>query len=200
MKILYGTGNQGKLEAMRRALKGLDLEISGLKEYSGAIPKVAEDGLTPLDNARLKAIAYYKAFHVPVFSCDSGLYFEGLPEDCQPGVHVRRINGKELNDAEMIEYYSSLAKCFGKLKARYKNAVCFVLDEEHIYESMADNLSGESFYLVDTPHSRRAEGFPLDSLSVHIESGLYYYDRKETNPDELAMDTGFYEFFQKIEL
>lgn len=198
MKILYGTGNQAKLGAMQRALKNLNIEIIGLKEYSGRVPKVAEDGLTPLENARLKATAYYEALHIPVFSCDSGLYFEGLSEEYQPGVFVKRIAGKELTDEEMIAYYSGLAKRFGKLKARYKNAICFVLDKEHVYESMADNLSGEAFYMVDTPHSRRVEGFPLDSLSVHIESGLYYYDRKETNPDELAMDIGFYEFFREI--
>ncbi|SHJ47231.1 XTP/dITP diphosphohydrolase [Anaerocolumna jejuensis DSM 15929] len=198
MKILYGTGNQAKLGVMQRALKDLNIEIIGLKEYSGRIPKVAEDGLTPLENARLKATAYYEALHIPVFSCDSGLYFEGLPEEYQPGVYVKRVAGKELTDEEMIAYYSGLAKRFGKLKARYKNAICFVLDKEHVYESMADNLSGEAFYIVDTPHSRRVEGFPLDSLSVHIESGLYYYDRKETNPDELAMDIGFYEFFREI--
>ncbi len=198
MKILYGTGNQAKLGAMQRALRNQNIEIIGLKEYSGRIPKVAEDGLTPLENARLKATAYYEALHIPVFSCDSGLYFEGLPEEYQPGVYVKRVAGKELTDEEMIAYYSGLAKRFGKLKARYKNAICFVLDKEHVYESMADNLSGEAFYIVDTPHSRRVEGFPLDSLSVHIESGLYYYDRKETNPDELAMDIGFYEFFREI--
>ena len=29
---------------------------------------------------------------------DNNLYIEGLPEEKQPGTHVRRINGKELND------------------------------------------------------------------------------------------------------
>lgn len=220
MKLLYGTGNQGKIKAMQRALKDLNLEIVGLKEYTGQLsqevdyqlhgddqlrpdkhcqlPAVKEDGLTPLENARIKAAAYYETFHIPVFSCDSGLYFEGVPEEYQPGVFVRRIEGKELSDDEMIEYYSSLAKHFGTLKARYRNAISFILDEEHIYESTADNLSGQAFYIVDTPHVRRMEGFPLDSLSVHIDSGLYYYDLENNGVDEIAVDKGFYEFFQKV--
>ena len=28
------------------------------------------------NNAKIKAEAYYKAFSMPVFSCDSGLYFD----------------------------------------------------------------------------------------------------------------------------
>lgn len=198
MKLLYGTSNQGKIKAMYRALKGLNLDIVSLKEYSSQLPFIKEDGLTPLENARIKAEAYYKAFHIPVFSCDSGLYFEDVPEEYQPGVYVRRRDGKELNDDEMIEYYSSLAKRFGNIKARYKNAISFILDEEHIYESMADNLSGEVFYIVSTPHKKRMEGFPLDSLSVHIESGLYYYDMENRTVDEIALDKGFYEFFHNI--
>lgn len=198
MKLLYGTGNQGKLGTMKRALKGLDIEIISLRDLNRIIPAVAETGTTPLENARIKAKAYYEAFGMPVFSCDSGLYFEGIPEEYQPGIYVRRVGGKDLNDEEMIEYYSGLARRFGKLKARYKNAICLIPDREHIYESMADNLSGEAFYITETPHSRREEGFPLDCLSVHIESGLYYYDLENTNPDKLALDIGCYNFFQRI--
>lgn len=198
MKLLYGTNNLGKLGSMQRALIDLDLELIGLRDLEGDIPKVAETGSTPLENARLKAEAYYKAFGKPVFSCDSGLYFEGIPEEYQPGVYVRRIGSHELNDEEMIVYYSGLAKQFGRLKARYKNAVCFILDKDHIYESIEDSLSGDAFYLVEEPHSRRAEGFPLDSLSVHIESGMYYYDRDRINADELAINRGFYDFFRGI--
>ena len=32
MKLVYGTGNPAKLEAMRRRLAGLDFEIAGLKD------------------------------------------------------------------------------------------------------------------------------------------------------------------------
>ena len=44
---------------------------------------------------------------------DNNLYIEGLPDEKQPGTHVRRINGKELNDEEMIEYYSKLGNEYG---------------------------------------------------------------------------------------
>lgn len=97
MKLLFGTGNPAKLSAMQSRLRQLDIELIGLDDLridGKVIPKVAETGKSPLENARLKAIAYYKAFHIPVFSCDSGLYFDNVPDEIQPGVHVRNVNGK----------------------------------------------------------------------------------------------------------
>lgn len=41
---------------------------------------------------------------IPVFASDSGLYIEGIEAERQPGVHVRRVGGKELTDEEMIDY------------------------------------------------------------------------------------------------
>ena len=86
MKLLYGTGNLAKLDAMQSRLKNLGIELIGLHDLIAdgiTVPKVSEDGDTPLQNARQKAIAYYEAFKVPVFSCDSGLYFENVPDIMQ---------------------------------------------------------------------------------------------------------------------
>ncbi|MDF2589093.1 MAG: Xanthosine triphosphate pyrophosphatase [Anaerocolumna sp.] len=196
MKLIYGTGNPAKLESMRRALVGLNHEIIGLNELTDAIPQAPEDGLTPLENARRKALFYYNYFKTPVFSCDSGLYFDNLPSELQPGVHVRNVNGKYLSDDEMIDYYCNLARQYGHLKGRYQNAICLVLDENHIYESMNDDLSGNYFLIADKPHQKRIKGFPLDSLSVHIPSGRYYYDMENDNVVEV--EKGFYKFFEDI--
>ena len=101
MKLLYGTGNPAKLEVMRERLKILGIELIGLKDLEQEIPDIIEDGKTPLENARKKALGYYHAYNMPVFSCDSGLYIDEIPEDIQPGVHVRIISGKRLSDNEM---------------------------------------------------------------------------------------------------
>lgn len=197
MKLLYGTGNMAKLGAMQRWLAGLDLEIVGLDAMKENVPEVTETGNTPLENARQKALAYYGAFGLPVFSCDSGLYFEGVPNDVQPGVHVRTINGKYLTDNEMLLYYSNLAKKYGPLKARYQNAICLVLDEGHIFESMDSSLGGEPFLITSVPHSRVLhKGFPLDSLSIDLKTGKYFYDLEERIRDEVAVGDGFVEFFR----
>lgn len=202
MKILYGTGNPAKLSAMRSRLEKFDIEIIGLTDLKAegiTVPAVSEDGNTPLENARQKALAYYEAFQMPVFSCDSGLYFDNVPDEVQPGVHVRNVNGKCLSDEEMMEYYAGLVRQFGNLTARYKNAICFVMDEEHIYEAMEPSMESEKFILTDKPHSTiRKKGFPLDSMSVDRKTGKYYYDLPEEKLEQVAVEDGFLEFFHKI--
>lgn len=67
MKLLYGTGNPAKLEVMRERLKILGIELIGLKDLEQEIPDIIEDGKTPLENARKKALGYYHAYNMPVF-------------------------------------------------------------------------------------------------------------------------------------
>ena len=64
MKLLYGTTNRAKLDAMKKALAGLPIEMIGLGDLSGPLPKIEEDGATPLENAQRKARAYYEAFGI----------------------------------------------------------------------------------------------------------------------------------------
>lgn len=208
-KLLYATGNSAKLEAMRKRLEPLGIEIIGLqdmeKEGLGNTQSdtqeesVVEDGITPLENAKKKALAYYKQFQVPLFSCDSGLYIEGIPDEEQPGVHVRNVHEKRLTDEEMQEHYSNLARKYGDLKARYRNAICLVLDETHIYSAMEENMASEPFLITSRPHKKGIleKGFPLDCLSIDIKTGKYYYDLAADELEQFVVEDGFVEFFKK---
>lgn len=197
MKILYGTTNKGKFDLMRRAVSPLGIDIIGLGDLEAKIPDALEDGRTPLENAEIKARTYFNAFNIPVFSCDSGLYFEGLRDDEQPGIYVRRVNGKELSDEEMTEYYASLSdKHGGNLIGRYMNAIYLILDEERHYKRMDLSIATEPFILASTPHEKKVSGFPLDRLSKDIKSGMYYYDMDSPT---LTTDTeaGLRKFFEE---
>lgn len=198
IRLLYGTGNPAKLDSMRRQLEGTGIELLGLSDMPENPVNVDESGRSPLENARIKALAYYRQYGVPVFSCDSGLYIQQLPEELQPGTYVRNINGKRLSDEEMTEYYSGLAKEYGRLTARYLNAVCLVLSESKIYEYMGDEISGNSFYITDKPHSKKVEGYPLDRISLNIRTGKYYYDMTPGDYElEDSFGGGFRRFFIK---
>lgn len=201
MRLLYGTGNPAKLEAMKKRLQELNIEIIGLKDLGPkvfkSIPDISEEGKNPLENARQKAQTYYREFGIPVFSCDSGLYIKELPDKLQPGVHVRTICGKYLTDEEMLAYYSGLAKHYGNLTARYQNAICLVLNENKIFESMEDSLASEPFLITSKPHPIRKKGFPLDSLSLELETGMYYFDKEPDRLDKVAVENGFLEFFKQ---
>lgn len=196
MNLIYGTNNPSKLESMIKALEGLDLSITGLKDLGMEIKDSEETGKDPLSNATQKALFYFKQIKRPVFSCDSGLYFEGVDEEDQPGILIRRINGKALTDMEMIIYYSNLAaKYGGKLTAYYKNSICLIFDENSIYKYDGEDIYSEKFYIVNKPHPRSREGFPLDSLSVEMKSMKYYYDLDNIKSESLGIIHGFRNFF-----
>lgn len=201
MQILYGTTNGAKLTAMRGVTDCLGVTLMSLQDVPAPLPLIDESGMDPLENARIKAMAYYRAFGVPVFSCDSGLFFDEVPPEQQPGVHVRRVNGRELTDEEMVAYYAALAQRHGgRLTARYRNAICFVYDIDHVYSSFDLSLATDAFYMVDKPFDKvREAGFPLDSLSVDISTGKYYYDQPQCTlgVSGTIMD-GFTDFWKTV--
>lgn len=197
MQLIYGTGNQAKLNAMREMLKELKIDILGINDLDYKWPVIDESGNDPLENARIKALEYYKTCKRPVFSCDSGLYIQGLAEERQPGVHVRNVSSRRLSDREMVEYYSEIAKSLGgSCVAGYRNAICLVWNEDNIYEYMGEDISGEPFIITDTPHPSREEGFPLDCLSMDIRTGKYYYDLEGTEVVSSTQE-GFLNFFRR---
>ncbi len=193
MRLLYGTGNTGKLNEMKRNLQNLPITLLSLKDFE-FVPNVQEEGETPLENAILKAQGYFDVYKMPCFSCDSALYFENVKEEHQPGVYARRVQGKTLSDEEMIEYYSTLAKQYGRIKAQYRNGICLIMDEKTSYCLEDNTIGGIPFYLVSTPHKKRVQGFPLDSISTD-EEGRYYFDMQK-KVDEPNKEFGFPRFFK----
>ena len=63
--FIYGTKNPAKLQSMKNCLAPLNIQIVGLNEIGADIPDVGENGSTPLENARIKALAYYAALKRP---------------------------------------------------------------------------------------------------------------------------------------
>lgn len=196
MNLIYGTYNPSKLKSMIKMLKGLNLSIIGLGTLDMELKEAKESGKDPLSNATQKALTYFEQIKQPLFSCDTGLYFEGVDEKDQPGVLIKRINGNNLTYREMLSYYSNLAARYdGKLIAYYKNSICLVMNENNIYKYDGEDLNSEKFYIVEKPHEKYREGFPLDSLSVEIESMKYYYDLEESKSENLGVIYGFRNFF-----
>ncbi|MCB2290902.1 hypothetical protein LGK97_14235 [Clostridium sp. CS001] len=196
MNLLYGTYNPSKLESMLKMLNGLNLFITGLETLDMEIKEAEETGNDPLSNATQKAMSYFNQIKQPLFSCDSGLYFEGVDEKDQPGILIKRIHGNNLSSSEMLSYYSNLATRYdGKLVAYYKNSICLVMDANHVYKYDGEDINSEKFYIVDKPHEKYREGFPLDSLSVEIASMKYYYDLEGNNSENLGVIEGFRNFF-----
>ncbi|MCL2168813.1 MAG: hypothetical protein FWB74_02170 [Defluviitaleaceae bacterium] len=200
MKLLYGTTNKSKIEFMQKRVEHLGIEVLCLNDIGAPKIHIEENGSSPLENARIKARAYFEALNMPVFSADSGLYIDGLADARQPGLNVRG-DGDWMTDDDAIAHYCALAKEMGgRMTARYKNAICLILADGTVHEYMGDDIASTPFYMVDVPHHVRHEGFPLDSLSVSIKTGLYYHDMDNNSKyAEYSADyDGFTKFFERI--
>lgn len=192
LELVYATGNPAKLSGMRDTLEGL-VRVVGLGE-AGVDADVDESGKDPLENARIKAEAFSALLASPVLATDSGLYIDNIPEREQPGVHVRRVGGRRLSDAEMIAHYTALAaRLGGRARAVYRNGLC-VIAGAHASCTIDDVFASHPFYLVDRPHARLREGFPLNSVSVEMTSGMYYYDFPAQTFDSMFVRQAYRDF------
>jgi len=197
VKLVYGTTNKAKIQAMKKIVGPLGIELLSLDDVGAPKLNIEENGNSPLENAKIKALAYYDVLKMPLFSCDSGLYIDEVDDARQPGVNIRGV-GDVMTDDDATTYYAGLADEFGgKITARYKNAIVLVLNENQIYEYMGEDIASERFAIVSKPHERREVGFPLDSLSVHNDSGKYYYDMDSGYEKLINVDNGFAAFFKR---
>lgn len=101
MELWIATGNKGKLEEYRMALRAVpDIQIFHQGEIKGFTAR-PEDGQTFLDNARIKAKTL-KAVkpNAWVLGEDAGLEVVGLNN--LPGVHSARYAGPKAADSENV--------------------------------------------------------------------------------------------------
>ena len=175
MKVLFATTNEAKVEKYRKALEEKGIELITVKDLDFKL-EIEENGKDAIENAYIKAKAYYDVTLIPTIGMDNNLFIEELPDEKQPGNHVRRVNGKELTDEEMIEYYTKLVKeNGGKLTAKW------------IFGMVICNHNGikkcswvkDNFYFVDKPCEKRIQGYPLDSISVIPEFNQYFLELTE---------------------
>lgn len=175
MKLLFATKNPAKIKRYADKLKEKNIQVLTIKDI-GINIELEETGKNAIENAYIKAKAYYDKTKITTIGIDDNLYIEGLPDEKQPGTHVRRVNGKELNDDEMIEYYSNLVKEYGaRLSAKWVYGLV-IYNGKDIKEY---SWNKGNFYLVDKPCERRNPGYPLDSISVMPECNKYFVDLKE---------------------
>ena len=125
-KIYYGTNNTAKINHIKKISENSTVKIIGINELQNINHDINENGKEPIENAKIKALHYWNQIREPVFSVDSGLFFEDVKDEDQPGVFTRGKD-KRFTDNEMIEYYSSLAKRYGgEIIGYYKNAICII--------------------------------------------------------------------------
>lgn len=174
-QILFATANQTKAKRFSKGLLEKGIEVLSLKDLKIELD-VQENGKDAIENALIKARACNKKTHMPTIGMDDTLYMENVPEDKQPGLYVRRINGKTLNDEEMLKYYTNLVRQYGvdgKINCKwiYGLAVINENGEENTYTWIKDNI-----YMVDTISDKINPGYPLNSISKYKIIDKYFTD------------------------
>ena len=91
-RIVFATGNEGKMREVRLILADLGMEILSMKE-AGADPDIVEDGKTFGENAEIKARAVWEQTGGIVLADDSGLVIDWL--NGEPGVYSARYMGED---------------------------------------------------------------------------------------------------------
>ena len=191
MKVLFATTNPAKVKKYKKALEEKGIELITIKDLDFKL-NINENGKNATENAYIKAKAYYDATKITTIGMDNCLFIEELPEEKQPGTHVRRVNGKELTDEEMIKYYTNLIKKYGgKLTAKWIYGIVIYNGKE----AKKYTWSKSNFYLIDKPCKKRNPGYPLDSISVMPENNKYWLEltdeeirkgKDEGNKDEVV--------------
>ena len=165
MKILFATGNATKAKRFSIGLQKNGIEVISLKDIDLDID-VDENGKNAIENALIKARAYAKVTNMPVFAMDDSLYIDNVPEEKQPGMFVRRVNGKRLNDDEMLNHYIGLVKEYGqdgRITCRWIYGLAVInRGKEYTY-----TWSKQDFYMVEIPSDKRDKDYPLNSISIN---------------------------------
>ena len=95
-EVLFATTNPAKIKSYEGKLKEKGIKLKTIKDLDINI-EIEENGKNAIENACIKAKTYYDITKIPTIGMDNNLFIEELPEEKQPGTHVRRINGKIFN-------------------------------------------------------------------------------------------------------
>ena len=91
-RIIFATGNQGKMKEIKMILGDVDVEVLYLKE-AGIEADIVEDGATFEENAVIKAKTIMEMTGDIVLADDSGLEIDYLNKE--PGIYSARYMGED---------------------------------------------------------------------------------------------------------
>lgn len=134
-KIIFATGNQGKMQEIREIMAGEEVELLSMKE-AGITLDIEENGKTFAENAMIKARAVAaapQAENTIVLADDSGLEVDYLNKE--PGIYSARYMGEDtsyqIKNQNILERLEGVPK--EKRTARFVCAIAAVLpDKEEI--------------------------------------------------------------------
>lgn len=144
-RIVFATGNEGKMREIREIMGDLGMELVSMKE-AGAEPQIEENGTTFEENAEIKARAVWNITGGIVLADDSGLVVDFL--NGEPGVYSARYMGEHTSyDIKNRNIIERLAGAKGSERsARFVCNIAAVLPDGsciHTEAAMEGLIAGE---------------------------------------------------------
>ncbi len=168
--LVIGTHNPAKVDRFEEMLLGIPLlQVLSLADIDISVPAPEEPHEDVLKNALVKARYYSGTLGINVLANDTGLIFDFVEEDQQPGAYARRsAGGDTITDREMHEYYKHLFQqqdSRKRLTGYWDHGVSIVTraGEEYSFRIQRPCL------FLREPLGQFVPGYPLSSLCIDQE-------------------------------
>ena len=172
-RIIFATGNEGKMKEVRMLLADLGLPVLSLKD-AGIHADIVENGSTFAENAVIKATEIRKITNALVLADDSGLVIDYLGGE--PGLYAARYMGEdtpyESKNQNLIERLSGVPD--EKRTARFVCAIAAAFPDGEVITTEG-TVEGRIGY-----EERGSNGFGYDPIFYLTE---YKMSTAELSPE-----------------
>lgn len=165
MRIVFATGNEGKMKEVRMIMDELGIEVVSMKE-AGVELDIEENGTTFEENAMIKAQAIADVLEdVIVLADDSGLEIDYLNKE--PGVHSSRYMGENTSYDIKNQHILDLLKDVEEEKrsARFVCTIAVIFPDGE-KQVVRETIEGQIGY-----ESKGENGFGYDPIFYVPEYG-----------------------------
>lgn len=178
-RIIFATGNAGKMKEIKEILSDLGMEILSMKE-AGISADIIEDGKTFEENALIKARAIAAYTDDIVLADDSGLEIDYLNKE--PGIYSARYMGEDtsydVKNQALLDRLKGVEKDLRT--ARFVCAIAAVLPDKREYTTRG-TIEG---YIGEKPAGEN--GFGYDPIFYVEEYGCSTAELSMEQKNELS--------------
>lgn len=178
-KLIFATGNQGKLKEIREIMADLDVEVLSMKE-AGVQTEIEENGTTFEENAVIKARAVGKLTGELTLADDSGLEIDYLNKE--PGVYSARYMGEDtsyhVKNASLVKRLEGVP--MEQRTARFVCVIAAVFPDGRV-ETARGTIEGVIGY-----EERGENGFGYDPIFYVPEYGCTTAEMDPDKKNELS--------------
>lgn len=165
-RIIFATGNEGKLREIKDILSDLEYEVVSMKA-AGVTADIVEDGTTFEENAIIKVKAIHALTGEMVMADDSGLEVDYLNKE--PGVYSARYMGEDtsyhIKNMSLVERLEGVPD--EQRTARFVCVIALITKDGQIITTRGD-FEGRIGY-----EEKGENGFGYDPVFYVPEFGCY---------------------------